>query len=304
MNTYKGETIVAFGIDEAFAPHLAVTIASVVANAPDANFLFLVVHDGVGIEHQRRIEQCAGPNRVQWAEISDTRFFALKGMDHISRAAYYRLAIPVFAPPEARRAIYLDVDIVVLGDVRELARADLGNKPIGAVFDPGMDAGAFAIEHGLEPLPLGYFNSGMMVIDLEKIRASHAFEHAFEVISEGRIQLRYADQCALNLVLWNQWARLDPVWNMQRRMLIDEPWEPVFATREEMNWGRRPKLIHYTTAKKPWHKDAYHPYTWLYFRYLRRTPYWQEINQGSGTTLLQHARRCIKANLLLFFSRA
>ncbi|OZB13749.1 MAG: hypothetical protein B7X53_15450, partial [Hyphomonas sp. 34-62-18] len=170
--------------------------------------------------------------------------------------------------------------------------------------DPGIDATVFANEHGLKPVPHAYFNAGMMVIDLEKVRASHAFEHAFEVISEGRIQLRYADQCALNLVLWNQWARLDPVWNMQRRMLIDEPWEPVFATREEMNWGRRPKLIHYTTAKKPWHKDAYHPYTWLYFRYLRRTPYWQEINQGSGTTLLQHARRCIKANLLLFFSRA
>lgn len=304
MSSYSGETIVAFGIDEGFAPHLAVTIASIVSNARGAKFLFLILHDGVSAEHRQRVTQCAGGHKVQWAEMSDSRYFKLQGKDHISRAAYFRLAIPAFAPPEAKRAVYLDVDIVVLGNVGELAQSDLQDKIIGAVFDPGMDAAAFAEEKGLPQTHLGYFNSGMMVIDLEKVRASQTFEKALEVIVDGRVNLTYGDQCALNIALWNQWAPLDPVWNMQRRMLMHEPWEPVFASRKEMAWGRRPKLIHYTTAKKPWHPNAYHPYTWLYFRYLKRTPYWQQVNQAAETSWPQHLRRFLKARLNLALSRA
>lgn len=293
------EILVAFGVDANYAPHLAVTITSIVLNAPGAKFRFLVINDGFPIEARACVESCAPGQTFQWEEVSDTDILSQPGYIHISRATMFRFTIPQFAPQRARRAIYLDVDLVVLGDIRELANADMGGRAIGAVFDPDMDADLFADENGLPRIRLGYFNAGVLLLDLKKIREEHAFRDALDVILERRDSLRYLDQCALNLVFWGRWARLDPVWNVQRRMAMRKDWEPADATAEEMQRHRRPRLIHYTTAEKPWRRGTYHPYTWPYYKYLRKTPYWSAVSREAGRSFIQHLRDFVRANLLL-----
>jgi len=293
------EILVAFGVDANFAPHLAVTITSIVSNAPGAKFRFLVINDGFPTEERTGVESCAPGQTFQWEEVSDTDILSQPGYIHISRAALFRLMIPQFAPQTARRAIYLDVDLVVLGDIRELANADMGASAIGAVFDPDMDADLFADENGLPRIRLGYFNSGVLLLDLKKIREEHTFRDALDVVLAGKALLRYGDQCALNIVFWGRWARLDPVWNVQRRMAMRKNWEPATATAEEMQRHRRPRLIHYTTAEKPWRGGTYHPYTWSYYKYLRKTPFWSAVSRKAGRSFIQHLKDFVRANLLL-----
>jgi lipopolysaccharide biosynthesis glycosyltransferase len=294
----QDEVTVAFGVDAGYAPHLAATLASIVANAPGGRFRFMVIHDGIPKDEQRKIEAAAPNQTFDWPEMTDAGMLGFQGYAHISRASYYRLAIPKLAPTDAKRVIYLDADLIVLGDLRELAATDLGDTMIGAVFDPAIDAEAYARRRNLAPRRLGYFNSGVLLIDVEKARQTGAFDAAVDVIKHRFDELEWGDQCALNIVLWNRWTLLDAVWNVQRRMLVDEG-RPLFAAPADLPADRRPKIIHFTEEVKPWSRDGHHPFIWTYYRYLRQTPYWKTVNDKAGNSTLRHVRRFARTSLNL-----
>lgn len=287
------EIVVAFGIDVNYAPHLAVVIASVVANAPGAHFRFMVIHDGVPASDQAQVEAVAPEQVFEWHEIADSRLLEMEGFNHITRASYFRFAIPTFAPADAKRVIYLDSDLVVLGDLRELAQVNLRGNMIGAVCDAAVDSEAFGERWGFAPKRLSYFNSGVLVLDIEMIRNAGGFEPAIKTLTEHREKCTFGDQCALNVMMWDRWTLIDPTWNVQRRMVMSEG-TPCYLTPEEMQTGQRPKIIHFTETNKPWAVDGYHPYVWMYYKYLRHTPYWRSVNAKAKTTAVKHVRRYVK----------
>jgi lipopolysaccharide biosynthesis glycosyltransferase len=289
---------IAFGIDTAYAPHLAAAIASIVANASGGQFRFMVIHDGVPESDQKKIESCAPGHFFIWPQITDTTVTSLAKRNHISRASYYRFSIPDFAPADATRVIYLDSDLIVLGDLRQLFEAELANTLLGAVFDPAVEAEGFAKRWDLNPVHLAYFNAGVLLLDVAKIRASGAFDKAFDLITGYWDDLEFGDQDVLNLLFWDKWTRLEPVWNVQRRMVMREG-TPCYATRKEMQTDRRPKIIHFTETNKPWAVDAFHPFVWTYYRYLRRTPYWKSVNGNARSSPLKHLRRYLKTTFNL-----
>ncbi|MEZ5955159.1 MAG: glycosyltransferase family 8 protein [Hyphomonas sp.] len=295
----QDEILIAFGVDAGYVQHMAVTIASILSNSPGAKFRFLIINDGIDDTDKKKIEALAPGHAFQWPMVTDERVMKLGRKHHISRAAFYRLSIPEFAPADAQRAIYVDSDIVVLGDIRELWKTELNAHPIAAVYDIGMDSEAFARKWGLPPARLNYFNSGVLVLDLAKIRSDQAFDPAYNIIESRWEDAEYMDQCVLNAMFWNNWQRLDPIWNFQRNMIIPKPGQPLYAEPEDLPVNRRPKLIHYTEQNKPWSVDAYHPLTWMYYRYLRKTPYWQDVNSKAKTSWFKHLRRFIKQQLTL-----
>jgi lipopolysaccharide biosynthesis glycosyltransferase len=99
-------------------------------------------------------------------------------------------------------------------------------------------------------------------------------------------------------MMWDRWTAIDPTWNVQRRMVVSEG-TPCYLTPEEMKTGQRPKIIHFTETNKPWAVDAYHPYVWMYYKYLRSTPYWRSVNAKAKTTPLRHLRRYMKTTFNL-----
>lgn len=293
MACVSTEIVVAFGVDVNYAPHLAVAIASVVANAPGALFRFMIIHDGVPAAHQSQVEAVASGHAFEWHEIADSRLLEMESFNHITRASYFRFAIPTFTPADAKRVIYLDCDLVVLGDLRDLAKVDLQGNGIGAVYDAAVDSEAFRTRWGSAPKRLSYFNSGVLVLDIEKIRSAGGFEPAIETLKRYREKCIFGDQCALNVMMQDRWTPIPPIWNVQRRMVMKEG-TPCYLTSEEMQAGLRPGIIHFTETNKPWASDGYHPYVWTYYKYLRRTPYWRSVNAKAKTTIIQHIRRYVK----------
>ena len=299
MTAKTDEIVVAFGVDLAYTPHLATTLASIVANAPGERFRFLVIHDGIPADEQRRVEEAAPGQNFDWREITGSPMLEFETRTYISRATYYRFAIPEFAGPDTKRALYIDSDTVVLGNLRELWDTDLGGAPIGAVHDGGLNAQGFAEKWDLPPVDLGYFNAGVLVLDLEQIRRSGFFEQAVSMMQARWDEFEMGDQDVLNLLYWDNWARIDSRWNCQRRMLVHLAKGGEQTTPEHMRATRRPKLVHYTEKFKPWLPDAWHPLTWLYFRYLKRTPYWADINAQAKTSPIKRLRHFIRTQMTL-----
>lgn len=291
------EVVVAFGLDLAYLPHAGVVVASLIANAPGAKFRFLIIHDGIRAEARSTFERCAIGHRFLWLQIAGSSVIDMPGKRHISRASYYRLTLAQFAPEEIERVLYLDADLVVMGDIRELFAADLGEYSIGAVADVGMDDRAFADRFSLHYRRLGYFNAGVLLMDLAKLRDSNDLAKVVTVLETRIDEMEYSDQCALNIVFWARWRPLDMLWNVQRRMLMPQENKPCFATAEEMKTRHRPKIIHFTEHNKPWSVDGWHPLIWTYYHYLKKTPYRAYVLNIGQVTLIKDLRRRLKTFL-------
>ncbi|MBC7914865.1 MAG: glycosyltransferase family 8 protein, partial [Pyrinomonadaceae bacterium] len=169
---------------------------------------------------------------------------------------YYRIFAPYALPKEAKRVIYLDVDMIVLEDISKLWYTDMGEYLFAAVQDLQLTVSCSwgGIPNYKElgiPADTKYFNSGVMVINIEKWRAENVTSRVIKFMHENIKFVNYADQYGLNGVLYNQWFPLDPNWN----------WFVHFENKS-------PYLIHFLDVKpifksyrsKPEFKDVFYHY--------------------------------------------
>lgn len=283
------EVVVGFGIDPPFACHLGVTIASIIRSTRGCRFRFIVAHKGVDLATRKKVEACAAGHEFSWHEVEDTRIARLKGGGWISQATYYRLVLPNLAPESATRLLYLDSDVVVRRPLTGLWASDLCGRSLGAVFDPFVDADAFAKKQRLPYRRLGYFNAGVLVLNLTRIREEASFIDVVDFLASAEGEPRFHDQDALNVRFWNDWQPLDPTWNVQRAALMRTELQ-CFAEDEDLRLDHPPSLVHYTSDSKPWRTGTHHPFAWAYLQVARGTPFWPEIcaaAKGTGIASLK-----------------
>lgn len=280
----QNEVIAVFGLDAAYAPHAGAVMRSAVRNAPGARFTFYVLQHGVPDGERRKLEACAPETSVVWVEAAPERFASARmTLAHVSRATFYRLLIPELL--DVPRVVYLDADLIVCGDLRELFAVDLNGAALAAVCDASLDPRAFARNFGFPELDARYFNAGVLVMDLERLRRDRFQERAAAVMNEYGDRLTYQDQDVMNCVAFGAWRELDPAWNVQRIMVapVEDP-EVVCPPALHAAGRAKPRIIHYTTRHKPWNRDAYHPYAGAYWDAIAGSPFEAAVAAASGVS--------------------
>ena len=179
----------------------------------------------------------------------------------ISPAAYLRLSIGE-SVTDARRALYLDCDLIVLQDISELF-ALVPDVPIAAVRDlanPTLSCGP-AIP-GYEELGImgsrEYFNSGVMLFDLESWRAEDLGRRCARFLTEHPEHTEFWDQCALNVVVADRWVRLPLEYNA----IAISPLMPalsehyrggaVLPLADALAVEEHARILHFAGPFKPW----------------------------------------------------
>jgi lipopolysaccharide biosynthesis glycosyltransferase len=281
---------IAFGVDASFAAHSAAIISSIVRRAPGAGFRFLMLHSGVARDAQTRIESVAPRAHFNWVEIgaADVPHYVQcrDDMQHVSRATLFRLCVERFAPTEATRILYLDSDVTVQRDIRELWDINLAGFPIAAVPDANLNAEEFRQRWKLPRNKLGCFNAGVMLINLEQARRDRFFAAASDFVTNETPSL--ADQDALNWVLWGRWYLLKDEWNLQHVTVIGAVARD--ASHDLRRRIRSPAIVHFTGAHKPWLPDGYHPWAWLYWESLSWTPFLLDVAREHDVSRLHRLR--------------
>lgn len=288
----EGRIDIALGFDDHYAPHAAAAIQSILAASPGAAFRFTLLHDGVPTERRKRIESRASGASFNWVQISDADIPAYASREHFSRAILFRLGLDTAAPADCNRIIYIDTDVICTRDIRELWSTDMGDFPIAAVEDCFVKPEEFAARWGLDPKAASYFNSGILLLNMESVRRDGGLKNAIDFVARHAAEIRFADQDALNTAFWGRWMKLDIIWNAQRHMAI-----PALSAElaPHMRLNRRaPAIIHFTGPEKPWTAGAYHPWAWLYWRALGKTAFFSEVSRNSGIGLLARARLLLR----------
>ena len=161
-----------FATDDNYVPFLDVTLASLIENASNDYFYDIhILNTGLNYFNRFKISQRDRDNvSIKFDDISkDIEFISKKFQNiyHFSLATYYRLFIETLFP-QYHKILYLDCDIVVLGDISKLWKTDLEGNMIAGVVE-GFVAGTKEFREyaknavGLNPDK--YINAGILVIE-------------------------------------------------------------------------------------------------------------------------------------------
>jgi lipopolysaccharide biosynthesis glycosyltransferase len=243
--------VIGCAADGGYALPLAVTLRSAAARLDAACELSVYAVDaGLSPDERTRIAQSLGGRaELRWVEPQRAAFAGVPLWGRMPIATYDKLAIARWIPQSIERVLWLDADLLVLADLAELWRLDVGEAVLAATQDgrvPTVDA-----RFGVRPyLSCGlvagakYFNAGVMLIDLTRWRAADVERRALDYLKRHRERVYFWDQEALNAVLAAAWHELDREWN----------WSPATGcaqlTRVAAAGG--PRIVHFSGNLKPW----------------------------------------------------
>lgn len=223
-------------------------IFNIISDVPKPKrFLCSVMEDGRGIN-------------LKWHKIGTSTFEGLKEVSHFTKAMYYRLLIPSLVK-DSEVALYLDCDILVRSCISELFEIDLLDNYVAAVRNPLFE------RH--ESLKLresdGYFNSGVLLINVRKWNSEGFKDKIIDIISNKKDVLLMPDQDALNIASNGKWLSISDTYNMQVSTLSDYD-SFNDNSKEFLESLRSPKIVHFSATNKQWHHSCFLKYRKEYLK--------------------------------------
>lgn len=257
-----------FSADKNYIQHLVVVLQSIYENNRENKFkLFLFVSDNVGMNEKLLCTVKELGFECEVINVDPADFSAFHTSHHATVATYYRLNLAKLLPEEIDKILYLDVDLIVKGDLKELWDTDISDYAIGAVREISFKRYA---ELGI-PSEYTYFNAGIMLINVDYFRKNNFFDTAVNYYRQRKEQILWWDQDILNGLLYDKVYLLPYKWNVKTGDFQPEILPPAERLKWNPDISKDVKIIHFTGSFKPWHYKNNHPRKEEYFYYLRKT---------------------------------
>lgn len=190
--------------------------------------------------------------------------------DNISLPTYYRLFVETILPPPLDKCLYLDCDIVVRGRLDELFTMNLDNCSVGCVPDISEGITEYYERLGY-PKELGYFNAGVLLINLGYWRSHHLMSQFVEFYKNHRTRIKQHDQDILNYVCRTSKHILPIKWNAQDGFFLNRCYFDRKKYTEQLSEAEHnPIIVHYTGIK-PWEKQCENPFKTVFDYYQDKT---------------------------------
>ena len=209
---------------------------------------------------------------VEFIDIPES-FFAKLPTDHIySVEVYFRLMMPELLPISLERVLYLDVDILVLKSLEELYNDDIKGYYFGACIDINMGDLSEHRQHQYGRYDdLRYFNSGVMLWNLDLIRRSYDFDSYLCAAEKLNYDLPCVDQDILNYLYYDKVKYLDP---------YKYNYLPIIHLCQERKneWGKLEdvRILHFAGCS-PWRNGIKPEEYRLWWKYAKMTPFYSEL---------------------------
>ncbi len=289
----KNKVPIIFSSDNNYVAYLSVIMASVIENSSSENeYEFIVLETSISEENKKILS----------LQIKDQTNFSLRFLNlsslvnsgdfHVEKwftvETYFRLYVPSLLS-EYDKAIYLDVDMIVLDDVAKLYDIELEDYSLAATINFGT-VRLFHEEPEWKDYfdntlkltdPYTYFQAGVLVLNLAKMRENNEEEQLMKLTLES--QFWFVDQDSLNSFYQGNIKFIDQTWDLEHWLALrdDEYLDDHFKMNKDMltvfnNAKENPKIIHYAGSEKPWAAlDMNLSKPW--WKYVNQTPYINDI---------------------------
>lgn len=180
---------------------------------------------------------------------------------HYSIAMYFRIFAHVLVPENIDRILYLDADIIVNKDIKEFYDSDFGDKYM--IVNEDKNAETEGVSKHKEELGISqkhkYFNSGVLLMNLKKMREDITQEYLTSTIEDLQDVLWYPDQDVLNKVYENKVKYDDHNKYNAQYFYGNHPSGPQLKNAH---------IIHFVGGIKPWCYNgiisSFSKYFWIY----------------------------------------
>ena len=291
-----------FAINNSYVKQLSTVIVSILLNA-DSNccFEFNILSGDLSDENKNGICKLTKYNQNIKFNFIDMNIYTSRAKlekfmsrrpnyKYITPETYYRFFIPeIFSDYE--KVIYLDADLILNDDIRNLYNENIENYYAGVVHDSVVESlldSKYKIEqynmsiqeyyqNKLHGNNFNYFNAGVMLLNLDKIRKDNITEKLWDfVISES--PLEYQDQDALNAVIGNNVKYIDYKWNVlkEKKFYVQNNNKKLRKYLKHVYLN--PSIFHYVGSDKPWSfiqgKDYKYSHINLWWNCYKLTPFY------------------------------
>lgn len=282
--------------DKNYIMPCGVMMRSLCENNINEHIVFhLIVDENVDKRCKNKLQQClVGDSTIHFYHFDNSilKKYAIDQGHHLTIAAYYRLFICDILPQNINRIIYLDCDLIVRHSLKKLWNTNLTNKALGAVTDMG-EALPERYSRLNYPPSLGYFNSGVLLINLAYWREHKLQDVFWKYMEENIRKLKQHDQDVLNYICRNSKVNLPFIYNSQDGFGYNKVFFDVKKYARELPDALTAPVILHFTANKPWEKECDHPYKSEFFKYQKLTP-WKEMPLVSAKIPLTRKQKLVR----------
>lgn len=258
-----------YACDDNFVKYTIVSLHSMQKNASkDFKYHVHILHTEISDEMKRRVLELQNDNfEISFDDVTEylsSISDKLPIRDYYSKTTYYRLFIAEMFP-EYDKAIYIDSDTVVQGDISELYKINIDDAYVGACHEQAMlqeDVYGTYVEKVVGVPRYNFFNAGILVINCDRFRIRFVLDKFIEYLHMYNFVVTQ-DEDYLNLICKDHVYWLDQRWNTE---IFGELQYPI----------EQAKIIHYIMTNKPWHYSDC-PYADIFWSYAQNTSVYEMI---------------------------
>ncbi|HEM2548770.1 TPA: SP_1767 family glycosyltransferase [Streptococcus suis] len=208
---------IAFSVNNRYAQYLGATILSILAHHPEEVVRVHVLYKEISQTILQDLQHLADqtPQLQLYFHLLDHQQFSAIPIrtEQFPIESFSRFLLPELLG-HLDRILYLDVDILVHGNLMEVFQTDLEEFAIGAVVEADifkyyqwyLDSLGFAASDA-------YFSSGVLLMDLNKMRQDGATNQLIAMALEKAHDYKFPDQDILNLYYKGNFKQLSPAYN-------------------------------------------------------------------------------------------
>lgn len=260
-----------FACDDNFVKYTMVSMRSIMDNASrDYKYVVHILNTNICDEMKKAVMDMTEENfEIRFEDVTGyltSISDKLPLRDYYSKTTYFRMFIAEMFP-EYEKAIYIDSDTIVNGDISELYLHDLKDNYVGAANEQVMIQENVYGEYVEKVLGIDryhYFNAGLLLINCEQFRKNHVLDQFVDLLHTYNFVVTQ-DEDYLNLICKDGVLWLEQPWNTEVFGEIAYP-ESEF------------KMIHYIMVSKPWHYEGA-KYSEHFWRYAKETAVYDEIKE-------------------------
>ena len=260
-----------YACDDGFVKFTIVSLFSMMQNASrEHQYHIHVLHTNIEPETEKRMlamaDECFEISFDNVSGYLDDLCERLPLRDYYSNTTYYRMFIAEMFP-EIDKAIYIDSDTIVQGDISEMYATDIKDYDVAACHEQAMvqeDVYGTYVEKCLGLDRNRFFNAGIMLINCKSFRENNILERFVKLLGVYDCRVTQ-DEDYLNILCADRVLFLPQTWNSE-----------VFG--EMIDSPENCKIIHYIMVAKPWH-FADCRLGDIFWRYAEQTEVYGEIRE-------------------------
>lgn len=258
-----------YACDKNFLKFMTVSVVSAIENASDDfNYEFHVLHTGTAPEEERIVRALERDNVKIFFDDVTEHLEAIDGRlpirDYYTKTTYFRFFIADMFP-QFDKAIYIDSDTVVLGDLSELFMTELGDCYLGACHEQVMmqvDEYGSYVEKCLGIDRNRFFNAGVLLLNCRAMRENSVLSQFAKLLSVYDFVVTQ-DEDYLNIICKDRVRFLPDGWNT-------EVFGKIPCKDEDI------RILHYIMVSKPWHFSGVR-YEDRFWEYAGKTAVYSDI---------------------------